>query len=175
MRTHLIAVGILTLVCASSATSQAVSTIGSSTAQACYEAARSERPNPSSLNQCDTALEGPLSSPDRTATYVNRGILHALRRDYARALADYDRAIALDPNEPETFLNKGLLLLRLPSRAAEAAELFSTALTKKTKMPALAHYARGVALEQLGQAGAAYRDYRQAGRSAGAELALTLT
>jgi tetratricopeptide (TPR) repeat protein len=88
--------------------------------------------------------------------------LHALRGDYAKSIADYDRAITLGPNQPETFLNKGLLLLRLPSRTAEAAEYLSIAVTKKTKMPALAINARGVAHEQLGQTGAAYRDYQQA-------------
>jgi tetratricopeptide (TPR) repeat protein len=107
-------------------------------------------------------LDDPLSAPDRIATHVNRGILRALRREYAQSLADYDTAITLGPNEPETFLNKGLLLLRIRRRTAEAAEYLSMALSRKTKMPALAHYARGVAHEQLGQAGAAYRDYQQA-------------
>ena len=103
MRAHLIAAGMATSVCASAAAGQAVSTYGGSAAQACYEAARSESRDPSSLNECDSALNGALSPSDRIATHVNRGILHALRRDYAKSLVDYDRAITLGPNEPETF------------------------------------------------------------------------
>ena len=162
MRAQLIAASLVTLTCASAAKSQAVSTIGSSAAQSCYEAARSGSTGVSSLNECDKALNDTLSPSDRVATYVNRGILHALRREYAKSEADYDSAIKLGPSEPETFLNKGLLLLRMPSRTAEAAEFLSIALAKKTKMPALALYARAVAHEQLGQTGAAYRDYQQA-------------
>jgi tetratricopeptide (TPR) repeat protein len=103
-----------------------------------------------------------LSSSDRVATHVNRGILHALKKDYSKAFADYDQAIALNPREPEALLNKGILLLRGEVRHAEALALVNSAILHKTTMPALAYFARGIAHEQLGQTAAAYRDYRQA-------------
>jgi len=157
----LVAVGAAALVAASAAASQSI-TIGSGAAEACYEAARERRTSQTALDECDQAISGVLSSPDLVATHVNRGILHALKKDYSKALSDYDRAIKLDPDEPEAFLNKGLLLLRLESRDAEALRLLNLALAYKTRMPALAYFARGIAHEELGQTAAAYRDYRQA-------------
>ncbi len=150
------------LVCAAGAAGQAVTTIGSSAAQACYEAARDQRTVQGDLASCDQALNDGLSSSDRVATHVNRGIIRALRGDYPNALLDYDRAIAINPGQPEAFLNKGLLLLRVPKREREAVEAIDLAIAKKTSEPAVAYFARAVAHEGLGNLGAAYRDYRQA-------------
>jgi tetratricopeptide (TPR) repeat protein len=150
------------LVSASGAAGQAVTTIGSSSAQACYEAARDQRASPADLNICDQALREGLSSSDVVATHVNRGIVLALRADYPKALLDYDTAIALDPGQAEAFLNKGLLLLRLPKRDGDAVEALNLAIAKGTTEPALAYFARAVAHEGLGNLGDAYRDYRQA-------------
>jgi tetratricopeptide (TPR) repeat protein len=162
IRYLLVATASAFLASGSSAKSQAISTIGGSVAQACYEAARDDRTDQLALAECDQALDAPLSSSDLVATHVNRGIIHASRRDYGEALADYERAIALDPDEAEAFLNKGLLLLHLPNREREAVHVMSLAIAKKTKMPALAYFARGVANEQLGQVTSAYNDYQQA-------------
>jgi tetratricopeptide (TPR) repeat protein len=93
---------------------------------------------------------------------VNRGIILALRGDHSRALLDYERAIALDPGQPEAYLNKGLLLLRVPQREREALAAIDLAIAKRTTEPALAFFARAVAHEGLGDLSAAYRDYRQA-------------
>lgn len=150
------------LVCASGAASQAVTTIGNSAAQACYEAARDQRAAHAALSDCDQALNDVLSPPDLVATHVNRGIILALRGDNSRALLDYERAIALDPGQPEAYLNKGLLLLRVPQREREALAAIDLAIAKRTTEPALAFFARAVAHEGLGDLSAAYRDYRQA-------------
>ncbi len=162
MRCLVIATAGAMLVSATEATAQAVTTIGSSAAQACYEAARDQRAVPGDLASCDQALNDGLSSSDRVATHVNRGIIRALRGDYPDALLDYDRAIAINPGQPEAFLNKGLLLLRLPKREREAVEAIDLAIARKTSEPALAFFARAIAHEGLGNLGAAYRDYRQA-------------
>ena len=150
------------LVSAGAAAGQAVTTIGSNAAQACYEAARDQRASQADLNTCDQALEDGLSSSDVVATHVNRGIILALRADYPKALLDYDRAIALDAGQAEAFLNKGLLLLRLPKRDQDALKALDVAIAKRTSEPALAYFARAVAHEGLGNLEAAYRDYRQA-------------
>ena len=78
-----------------------------------------------------------------------------------RPIADFDRAIALDPNQPEAYLNKGAALIRRKN-AAEAVQLFTVALEHNTTRPAVAHYGRAVANEALGNVAAAYRDYRRA-------------
>jgi tetratricopeptide (TPR) repeat protein len=162
VRCLLVVTAAIFLAAGSAARSQAISTIGGSVAQACYEAARDDRTDQLALGECDQALKEPLSSSDRVATHVNRGIIHASRRDYANALSDYDRAIVLDPTEAEAFLNKGLLLLHMASRETEALQALDLAIAKKTTMPALAYFARGVAHEQLGQVTSAYNDYQQA-------------
>ena len=150
------------LLWAAGAAGQAVTTIGSSAAQACYEAARHGRTAQAELGHCDQALQGALSASDLVATHVNRGILHALRGDHNRAMLDYDKALALDPTEAEAYLNKGLLLLRRLDNDRQALALIDLALANKTTKPAIAYFARAVAHEGLGQAGAAYRDFRQA-------------
>jgi tetratricopeptide (TPR) repeat protein len=162
MRYLLVATATAFLAAGSAAKSQAISTIGGSAAQACFEAARDDRTDQLALAECNQALSEVLSSSDIVATHVNRGIIHASRNDYVRALSDYDQAILLDPNKAEAFLNKGLLLLHMPNRDVEALRVITLAISKKTTMPALAYFARGVAHEQLGQVAYAYNDYQQA-------------
>jgi tetratricopeptide (TPR) repeat protein len=162
MRYLVLAVGAVALAAASGAAGQAVTTIGSSAAQACYEAARDQRAAQAELSNCDRALSDGLATTDRVATHVNRGILRALRGEHGRALGDYETAIAIDPGQAEAFLNKGLLLLRLPNRDRDALAALNLAIARRTSEPALAYFARGVAHEGLGDLSAAQRDYRQA-------------
>ena len=70
-------------------------------------------------------------------------------------------AIALDPEQPEAYLNKGAALIRRQN-PQEALQLFTVALERNTSRPAIAHYGRAVANEALGNVAAAYRDYRRA-------------
>jgi tetratricopeptide (TPR) repeat protein len=114
------------------------------------------------IRRCDDALLGePLSNYETVATHVNRGILRLRRGMIDPAIADFDRAIALDPAQPEAYLNKGAALLR-QENPAEAMNLFTTALERNTTRPALAHYGRAIANETLGNLNAAYRDYTAA-------------
>lgn len=150
---------------ASAATPAAASVIvvGSSEARVCYEAADS--PQPPSVNdvrRCDMALvDDMLTAYDRVATHVNRGILRLRRGMVDEAVVDFDRAIALDPNQPEAYLNKGAALIRRQN-PAEALQLFTVALERHTTRPAVAHYGRAVANEDLGNVAAAYFDYQRA-------------
>lgn len=144
------------------ASAQAITTIGSSAAQACYEAARDRHRSQAALANCEQALNGALSAADLVATHVNRGILFALRANFPLALQDYDKAISLDPDLAEAYLNKGLLLLRVPKREREALAVINLAIEKRTTKPAIAFVARAIAHEGLGDFGAAYRDYQQA-------------
>ena len=162
MRYLVLVAGALALAAASGAGGQAVTTIGSSAAQACYEAARDQRIAQAELNNCDRALSDGLATADLVATHVNRGIIRALRGEHGKALQDYETAIALDPGQAEAFLNKGLLLLRLPHRDRDALEALNLAIARRTSEPALAYFARGIVHEGLGDLKAAQRDYRQA-------------
>jgi tetratricopeptide (TPR) repeat protein len=137
--------------------------IGNSDARLCYEAADSQLvAQLRDIRRCDEALlRENLSRYERVATHVNRGILRLRRGQIDEAIADFDQAIALDPEQPEAYLNKGSALIRRHN-PQEALTLFTVALDRGTSRPAIAHYGRAVANEALGNLAAAYRDYRRA-------------
>lgn len=141
----------------------AVTVVGNSSARMCFEAADSPmHPAMRDLQHCDAALaEEALSRHDTVATHVNRGILRLRRGQVEAAIADFDRAIEMDPNQPESYLNKGAALIR-QNNAAEALQLFTIALERNTRRPAIAHFGRAIANEELGNVRAAYQDYRRA-------------
>jgi tetratricopeptide (TPR) repeat protein len=102
-----------------------------------------------------------MSRHDQVATHVNRGILR-LRRGLAEAaIADFDEAIQLDPQQPEAYLNKGAALIRL-NNPSEALGLFTVALEHNTRRPEIAFFGRAIANETLGNIRQAYQDYRRA-------------
>lgn len=147
--------------------SAAVVVLGNSNARLCFEAADSPmNPDTRDVRRCDDALMSEaLTSYETVATHVNRGILQLRRGLIDLAIGDFNRAISLDPNQPEAYLNKGAALLR-SQNAAEAMSLFTMALERNTTRPAVAHYGRAIANETLGNLSAAYRDYTEASRIA---------
>ena len=140
-----------------------VMVIGNNSARLCYEAAESTlSPTNDDFRRCDMALrEEALARHDLVATHVNRGILKLRRGQVDAAIMDFDRAIAMDPSQPEAYLNKGAALIRMEN-AAGALPLFTASLERNTERPELAHYGRAIANESLGNARAAYNDYRRA-------------
>jgi tetratricopeptide (TPR) repeat protein len=142
----------------------AVAVLGSSSARMCFDAAASVvPPTRDSITRCDEALAGEnLTDYDTVATYVNRGILRLRMGNSDAAIADFDMALARDPNQPEAYLNKGVAVLRQPQGWARAVPLFDEAIAKKTRRPALAYYGRGLANEMGGHVAQAYYDYREA-------------
>jgi len=55
-----------------------------------------------------------LTTPLQDATYYReQGITFYRSGDFPAALADFDRAIASDPNFPDTYLNRGIVLYRM--------------------------------------------------------------
>ena len=136
--------------------------IGSGLARMCFEAADAERASPAMLDLCNRALiDEPLSFADQVATYVNRGIIRARMNDLSGAVADYDRAISLDPSEPEAYLNKGALVLKQQDWR-KARELFEAALQRHTTRPEFAYFGRAITSEIAGDLSGALADYRKA-------------
>ena len=143
--------------------SAGVMVVGSTDARLCFEAADSPlTPDFRDVRRCDEALaHDSLSQYEIVATRVNRGILRLRRGMVDEAITDFDEAMRLDPEQPEAYLNKGAALLRRQN-ASEALQLFTVALDRRTSRPAIAHYGRAIANEQLGNVRAAYNDYRAA-------------
>lgn len=156
----LIAAIVVAFPAAASASSMVV---GSGLARLCFEAADSERASASTIEICDRALtEEALAWDDQVATYVNRGILRARIGDHKGAMADYNRALKLNPQEPEAYLNKATLVLKAQRDWQQARTLFDAALQHRTRRPEFAHYGRAIAQEVGGDLAGAYADYRKA-------------
>lgn len=136
--------------------------IGSGLARMCFVAAEAERANAGTLDICNRAIsEEPLTFSDQVATYVNRGIIRARMNDQTGALNDYNRAIRLNPAEPEAYLNKGALVLK-QSDWRQARELFEAALERRTTRPEFAYFGRAITSELAGDFASALADYQKA-------------
>jgi tetratricopeptide (TPR) repeat protein len=139
-----------------------VVTVGGSYAVSCYEAAESQTANFQSLDACDRAIaEEALMPRDRAATHVNRGILYLRRGSLAEADADFNRALAINPYEPEAWLNKAILNAR-HRKSTDALPLVAKALENGTRRPAIAYFVRAMAYEDSGRIADAYRDLQLA-------------
>ena len=113
-------------------------TFGSSLAQSCYLAAEGRDIGRDAMDACDRALtEEALTKRDRVSTHVNRGIVHLYRSNLRAANADFDAALALDPREPEAWLNKAISYVRI-GQTADALPMVQKAIDLKTRRPAIA-------------------------------------
>jgi tetratricopeptide (TPR) repeat protein len=137
--------------------------IGNSPGFSCYAVARSKDGSRDALERCNQAFESrTLTFDDEVATYVNRGIVRLYGKDHQGAIADFEKAISLNPAQPEAYLNKGAALVRMGASPSEAIAQFNEALARKTSRPEVAYFSRGVAHEVAGDIKAAYLDYKRA-------------
>jgi tetratricopeptide (TPR) repeat protein len=141
----------------------AAAVIGNGYALGCFEAATRRRPLREALRLCDKALlDKGLPASERAATLVNRGIIKMQAQKLDAALADYDAAIRLAPDNAEAWINKGIALVHIGSRDDEAVALITEGIARGPKQPAVAYYSRAVAYEGLGRPRQAYEDYSRA-------------
>ena len=160
MKISPLAVAILAILPASAAAS--VMSLGSEFSESCYRAADVRDASRQAMENCNKALsEEAITPDDRVATHVNRGILYIVRRKASEANADFDAALALDPNQPEAWLNKAVVQARF-GKPADAMPLVQKALDLKTRRPALAYFVRALALEDSGNIAGAYDDLKRA-------------
>lgn len=158
-RSHLALMALLAFPVSASAS---VVTLGAGYAESCWRAAEARNSDRGSLNDCDRALTEPgLTSDDRVATHVNRGILHLIRSDVRSANADFDSALAIDPQHAEAWLNKAVAHARF-GKSSDAMPFVVKALELGTRKPALAYFVRAMANEDRGDMLAAYRDLKRA-------------
>jgi tetratricopeptide (TPR) repeat protein len=143
---------------AASTANASMVTVAGSHARACYGAAKARAPSVQAIAQCNDALNVQMLSPeDRVATHVNRGILRMLSDESDRAIYDFDTASAMNPRQPEPYLNKSVVMFdKGDSRVA--AELAQRALQLGTQRPGVALYVLAVSKEEAGDVQAAYRD-----------------
>jgi tetratricopeptide (TPR) repeat protein len=162
MKSLTLAAGIAALALPLTAAEAGIITIGEGFARSCYESSEAHVATPAAIEACNRAFsEQALDFHDEVATHVNRGILYYLSGNLRLANLDYDAALALDPREPEAWLNKGMAALKARDSAA-AAPMFEKALELKTVRPALAYYGRAIVHEDTGNVRQAYADLQRA-------------
>lgn len=142
--------------------SAGVMTLGGGFAEECFQSAQSRVGTLQAVQICDRAFtDQALDFEDEFATHVNRGIVQMHRREFASAQADFDRAVTMNPQRGEPYLNMGVLRLKQGNSRA-AIPLFDKALSLGTDGPEVAYYARGLAYEDTGDLKAAYADLHRA-------------
>lgn len=136
-------------------------------AEACFVAASQRRPTADGERRCSTAIDdASLPAALRAATLVNRGIIALDSGRIAAAVGDFDAAIAIAPDSADAHINKGVALLQLEGRAADAITVLTSALDLAPRRPELVYFHRAIANEALGQLRAAYEDYAAAAQLA---------
>ena len=137
-------------------------TIGGGSASNCYRAAVVHDASNVAMDGCNAAIDQDLLSENNAvASYVNRGILHLVRTDYPRAEADFSRAMTIQPNQAEAWLNMGIAHYQ-QGRVESAGKLFERSIELRTQRPAIAYFGRALAKEDRGDLKGAYADLRRA-------------
>jgi len=135
---------------------------GSGIAHECYEDAKKPRNPRENIETCSVALDhGGLSAADLAATYVNRGVLYDVVKNYPAAWADYNAALRIKPDLGDAYINRGAALMRM-QRSDEGIADIRKGMVLGTSLPAVAFYDLAVAEENLGQLKDAYFDYKRA-------------
>lgn len=97
-------------------------------------------------------LEGAKSSGASPADVENlRGLALMLSGDTTKALASFDRALALQPALQEARFNRALTLLRMNEPAKASVELEKVWADPSSHLRAEAAYHNGIALDRLGR------------------------
>lgn len=80
------------------------------------------------------AIKNSTDKEDTTDFYNDRGLAYHNLNDYENALADFDRAIGVDPKNAWAHCNRGVMLTEL-ERCQEALEAFNTAIETDATEP----------------------------------------
>lgn len=115
-----------------------------------------------SIEVCTLALAGePLAMHDRAGTYVNRGGMEILNKDWEDAHRDFDRALRLKPDMGEAHVGEGVYLISM-ERWPEAEAEVSRGLDLGSEEPEKGYYFRGLARWGQENFKGAYLDFRKA-------------
>jgi tetratricopeptide (TPR) repeat protein len=104
--------------------------------------------------------EGSLENDARADAYFDRGNAYRFKGDYPKAVADYDQALELRPDDPKILLNRGIAN-RFAGDPAKALLDFNRLIQLNPKS-AEAYFNRGSARDQSGRPMDALRDYDKA-------------
>jgi tetratricopeptide (TPR) repeat protein len=166
-RLHLLSVFFSVMLFSVQGFAQAVTVIGGGqSAEDCYLSAQiASKPGAQlgfSEEPCNEALEfAQLNRRNRTAVLINRGIIRVANEQYQQGFKDYERALNLSPDVPETYVNLGNIYF-LGEKLNKAVEFYTKALDLEISQDHIAYMNRGMALEKIGKLSEAESDYRRA-------------
>src|SRR5262245_36601311 len=110
---------------------------------------------------CTNLIEGgKLDTRQQAIAYSNRGMVFRIRGGLQRALADFNRAIELEPQSPDAFAGRAQANLK-KGLAAEALPDIDRALSLDSNDP-FARDTRGHILAALGRRKEAIAEYKKA-------------
>ena len=139
---------------------------GEGYARQCYDNARNvvlwKIASIQDTSDCTYALDNvSLNLRDRTATFINRGVIYSDSKEYDLALSDYERALGMMSDVGVAYLNKGNIMFMI-REFDDAIEQYNLAMKyEKTKLHVV-YLNRGMAYENSGKADLAYNDYTEA-------------
>lgn len=137
----------------------AAMTVFADQAKDCYRAAKYGDVHGTGIDDCSDAMFGMArSDPDYPKTLVNRGVVYLIHGRYRMAHADFDEAIAINPNLGDAYVNRGAALIG-EQRFADARADIDRGLPMGPDEPEKAYYNRGLADEFLDDVKSAYFDY----------------
>ncbi len=150
--------------------------LGNGLANDCYEAALAISkglPAPSMtvtgsiidvapVKLCTLALDADtIGGRDLAGTYINRGVINFMDKNYEAALKDFDLAVGVDDTIGEAHANRGAALVAL-KRWADSIKAIDKGLELGTDEMAKSYYNRAIAYEETGNVRNAYYDYMKA-------------
>ena len=136
--------------------------IGDTWAVTCAKAAAQGLADGESLRACDQAIDaGGLDQHDLMVTFVNRGAVSMNRHDYAAARADLERAIKMEPDAGEAWVDLGGVDI-IEHRYRDGIADTTKGIELGVRDPAKAYFNRAVAYEGVGDEQSAYIDYQEA-------------
>jgi len=102
----------------------------------------------------------PISKTNLATAYTGRGIAYESKGEVERAIADYNKAIALDPKFAKAYTNRGVAY-RKKGESDRAIADFTKAIALNPKSAA-AYYNRGYTYANKGEYDRAIADFRKA-------------
>ena len=139
-----------------------VAVIGSGLAHDCFVMAKAGNDPKGALATCTMALqEEALDARSRAGTHVNRGVMEVALGRIDDAMADYDRALSLNPELGDGYVDRGAALITL-KRYDQAMVDIDRGISLGQTYEHVGYYNRGVAEFYLGRAADSYHDFKKA-------------
>jgi tetratricopeptide (TPR) repeat protein len=147
--------------CASSGAKAAVTVLGPGPAQECFQVAEYGGDIRDGIARCSFALNTALSTTNRAATFVNRGVLRLNLHENEQALSDINAGISIAPELGDAYVDRGAVSIALGHYDDALADL-NKGIALGPHRPQVAYYDRAIIYEQRGDIRAAYFDYKKA-------------